>query len=111
MKNKGKKPNNIVYSTNPNFSFQYEEEENYNTLPVEKQKLRVSIDRRNGGKSVTLITGFVGSNEDLIELGKILKNKCGVGGSAKDNEIILQGEIKEKVSKLLSDMGYSNKVV
>lgn len=112
MKNKSKQAINIVYSTNPNFKFENAEEENAVTLPKEKQKLRVSIDRRNrGGKSVTLITGFVGTNDDLVELGKILKNKCGVGGSAKDHEIILQGEIKEKVSKLLTEMGYPNKVI
>lgn len=112
MKNKSKQAINIVYSTNPNFKYENAEEENAVTLPKEKQKLRVCIDRRNrGGKSVTLITGFVGTNDDLVELGKILKNKCGVGGSAKDNEIILQGEIKDKVSKLLSEMGYANKVI
>ena len=112
MKNKNKQATNVVYSTNPNFQFQYESSENVSTLPKEKQKLKVSIDRRNrGGKSVTLISGFVGTQDDLTELGKILKNKCGVGGSAKDNEIILQGEIKEKVSKLLTEMGYSNKMI
>jgi translation initiation factor 1 len=112
MKNKNKQATNVVYSTNPNFQFQYESSENVSTLPKEKQKLKVSIDRRNrGGKSVTLVSGFVGTQDDLTELGKILKNKCGVGGSAKDNEIILQGEIKEKVSKLLTEMGYSNKMI
>lgn len=112
MKNKNKQPSNVVYSTNPNFQYQYESTESSVTLPKEKQKLKVSIDRRNrGGKSVTLITGFVGSQDDLSALGKDLKNKCGVGGSAKDNEIILQGEIKEKVSKLLTEMGYPNKMI
>ncbi len=112
MKNKNKQASNVVYSTNPNFKYEYVPDENTSTLPKEKQRLKVSIDRRNrGGKSVTLISGFIGTNDDLTELGKILKNKCGVGGSAKDNEIILQGEIKEKVSKLLTEMGYTNKMI
>jgi translation initiation factor 1 len=98
---------NIVYSTNPNFSYEAEEEAAVNTLPKEKQLLRISLDKRNRkGKAVTLITGFVGSIEDLEELGKFLKVKCGVGGSAKDGEIIVQGDFRNKIVELLQKEGY-----
>ncbi len=98
--------NNIVYSTNPNFEFEDENEE-IKTLPKEKQQLKVTIDRKQRkGKSVTLITGFVGKKEDLDEIAKELKSKCGVGGSAKNNEIIIQGEFKEKITNLLIQSGY-----
>lgn len=98
--------NNIVYSTNPNFEFE-DENEDIETLPKEKQQLKVTIDRKQRkGKSVTLITGFVGEKEDLDEIAKELKSKCGVGGSAKNNEIIIQGEFKEKITNLLIQSGY-----
>ncbi|MBW6481604.1 MAG: translation initiation factor [Vicingaceae bacterium] len=98
--------NNIVYSTNPNFEFEDENEE-IETLPKEKQQLKVTIDRKQRkGKSVTLITGFVGEKEDLDKIAKELKSKCGVGGSAKNNEIIIQGEFKEKIVNLLIKNGY-----
>lgn len=98
--------NNIVYSTNPNFEFE-DENEDVETLPKEKQQLKVTIDRKQRkGKSVTLITGFVGKKEDLDEIAKELKSKCGVGGSAKNNEIIIQGEFKEKITNLLIQSGY-----
>ncbi|PIQ16884.1 MAG: translation initiation factor [Flavobacteriales bacterium CG18_big_fil_WC_8_21_14_2_50_32_9] len=98
--------NNIVYSTNPNFEFE-EENEDVETLSKEKQQLKVTIDRKQRkGKSVTLITGFVGKKEDLEEIAKELKSKCGVGGSAKNNEIIIQGEFKEKIVSLLIQSGY-----
>ena len=81
---------NIVYSTNPNFQYETEEEEVQATLPPGQQRLRVQLDRKNrGGKVVTLITGFTGTEEDLKDLGKLLKTKCGVGGSAKGGEIIV----------------------
>jgi len=98
--------NNIVYSTNPNFEFE-EENEDVETLSKEKQQLKVTIDRKQRkGKSVTLITGFVGKKEDLEEIAKELKSKCGVGGSAKNNEIIIQGKFKEKIVSLLIQSGY-----
>jgi translation initiation factor 1 len=98
---------NIVYSTNPNF--QYEEQENieHETLPNQQQKLYVSIDKKQrAGKEVTLIEGFVGADEDLKDLGKMLKSKCGVGGTAKDGEILIQGNFRDKVIELLKKDGY-----
>src|SRR5690554_3908270 len=81
---------NVVYSTNPDFDYTVEQEEEPNTLPPQQQKLRVQIDRKNrGGKVVTLITDFVGTKDDLKGLEKMLKSKCGVGGSSKDGEIII----------------------
>ena len=98
---------NVVYSTNPNFKYDTDENESEETLPREKQQLRVLFDKRNrGGKVVTLVTGFVGTEDDLKELGKILKTKCGVGGSAKDSEIIIQGDFRQKVLEILTKEGY-----
>lgn len=101
---------NIVYSTNPDFNYEYEQEEEQETLPPSEQLLYVSIDRKQrGGKEVTLIEGFVGTEDDLKELGKLLKTKCGVGGTAKDNEIIVQGNFRDKIMDLLQQMGYKTK--
>lgn len=98
---------NVVYSTNPDFKYDTDKEEEQDTLLKEKQQLRIQLDKRNRkGKAVTLITGFVGTNEDLEELGKFLKVKCGVGGSAKDHEIIVQGDLRTKVLELLQKEGY-----
>lgn len=99
---------NVVYSTNPDFSYEIEDDEEQNTLDKNKQNLRVSIDKKNrGGKVVTLITGFQGTEDSLKELGKLLKSKCGVGGSAKDGEIIIQGDFKTKIIELLVKEGYT----
>ncbi len=99
---------NVVYSTNPDFAYETEEAEEAVTLPREQQRLRVMTDRKNrGGKVVTLVTGFVGSEDDLKELGRLLKGKCGVGGSAKDGEILVQGDFKQKVLELLRKEGYT----
>ncbi len=98
----------FVYSTDPNFSFE-EEHSNTETLPPEQQKLRVRLDTKHrAGKAVTLIEGFVGKEEDLQALGKKLKSFCGTGGSAKDGEIIVQGDQREKVMQWLLKSGYKN---
>lgn len=99
---------NIVYSTNPDFTYETTQEEEVETLPPAQQRLRVQLDRKNrGGKVVTLVTGFVGNENDLKDLGKLLKSKCGVGGGAKEGEIIVQGDFKQKVFDLLKKEGYS----
>lgn len=99
---------NVVYSTNPDFGYEMDNDEEQVTLDKNKQSLRVSIDKKNrGGKVVTLITGFIGTENDLKELGKLLKSKCGVGGSAKDGEIMVQGDFKTKIIELLIKEGYS----
>lgn len=106
MKHKSDK-NGTVYSTNPNYGFDYGEEEVV-TLEPAKQNLRIMLDKKQrAGKKVTLITGFQGSEFDLAVLGKELKSACGVGGSVKDGEILLQGDFREKVLALLLQKGYS----
>lgn len=98
----------FVYSTNPNFSFE-EEQSNTVTLPPEQQKLKIRLDAKHrAGKAVTLVDGFVGKEDDLEELGKKLKSFCGTGGSAKDGEIIVQGDQREKVMQWLRKNGYLN---
>jgi translation initiation factor 1 len=109
---KKKKRIDVVYSTNQSYDYSYEEDEELETLPPNEQTLRVLIDRKQRkGKAVTLIEGFVGKTDDLKELGKKLKSKCGVGGSAKDGEIIIQGEVRDKVMDLLKADGYNVKRV
>lgn len=101
----------VVYSTNPDFAYSEEPAgEEVETLEPSRQRLIVSIDRRNrGGKQVTLVSGFVGTQDDLSALGKTLKVKCGVGGSAKDGEITIQGDFRDRVTALLKEMGYNAK--
>ena len=100
----------VVFSTNPDFNYTTTEEESIETLPPAKQNLRVWLDRNHrGGKTVTLVKGFVGSEDDLKELAKELKNRCGVGGSAKDGEIIIQGAHRERVLEILLSKGYRAK--
>ena len=106
MKHKSDK-NGIVYSTNPDYAFDYDDEEAV-TLEPAKQNLRVMLDKKQrAGKKVTLITGFQGSDYDLAVLGKELKSACGVGGSVKDGEILLQGDFREKILNLLQEKGYT----
>ena len=96
-----------MYSTNPDFQFESEETQSEKTLANNFQKLYVSIDRKQrAGKEVTLIEGFVGSEDDLKELGKMLKSKCGVGGSVKDGEVLIQGNFRDKIIELLKKEGY-----
>lgn len=99
---------NVVYSTNPDFKYDSDDDQEQVSIDKTKQNLRVSLDKKNrGGKVVTLITGFVGTDDEMKELGKMLKSKCGVGGSAKDGEIIVQGDFKQKVTELLIKEGYT----
>ena len=99
---------NVVYSTNPDFKYESIEEEEAETLPKNQQKLRIFMEKKGrGGKTVTLIKGFIGTEEDLKVLGKLLKTKCGVGGSVKDNEIIIQGDFKQRITDLLKAEGYT----
>lgn len=110
MENDWKKRLGVVYSTDPNFKYEQEAEPEVETLEPSKQNLIVAIDRRaRAGKQVTLVKGFVGSESDLATLGKTLKEKCGVGGTAKDGEITLQGDLRDKVVALLQSMGYRAK--
>ncbi|MDD3255075.1 MAG: translation initiation factor [Parabacteroides sp.] len=98
----------VMYSTNPDFKYDTDETEEVDTLQKDKQLLRILLDKKNrGGKAVTLITGFRGTNDDLVALGKFLKVKCGVGGSAKDGEIIVQGDLRPKVLEILQKEGYT----
>ena len=99
---------NVVYSTNTDFQYESNEEEEQETLPKNQQQLRVSMEKKGrGGKTVTLIRGFIGTEDDLKDLGKLLKTKCGVGGSVKDGEIIIQGDFKQRIIDLLKAEGYT----
>lgn len=110
MGKKKKKRVDIVYSTNPDYDYENDEGQEEETLPNDDQLLYVSIDRKKRkGKDVTLIEGFVGSDEDLKDLGKMLKSSCGVGGTVKDGEILIQGSFRDKVIELLEKEGYKTK--
>ena len=99
-----------VYSTNPDFQYENDTEDEQETIPHQQQNLKVSLDRKKRkGKSVTLITGFVGANDDLKDLGKLLKTKCGVGGTVKDGEIMVQGDFCNKIIEILKKENYKVK--
>lgn len=109
---KSKNREGVVYSTDPDFEYQENVPEEPETLAPNQQNLRIQLDKKaRAGKQVTLITGFVGKDEDLTDLAKSLKTLCGVGGSAKDGEIILQGDFRQKVGTYLQNEGYKTKVI
>jgi translation initiation factor 1 len=111
-KNDRKNRKGVVYSTNPDFSYDYEQSNEPEMLPPNQQNLKVLLDKKSrAGKQVTLVTGFVGKTGDIEELGKILKSKCGAGGSTKDREIIIQGDFRDKVLAYLIEKGYKAKKI
>jgi len=109
MSKKDKNRVNIVYSTNPNFNYESENNEQNETLPPAQQNLKVYLDRLGGGKLLSRVSGFVGTENDLNDLAKLLKQKCGVGGNSKDGEILIQGDNRDKIITLLTKEGYKVK--
>lgn len=110
MGGKKNKPTGIVYSTNPDFVYKSNEPEEAETLPNNKQDLRVMLDKKlKGGKKATLVTGFIGTETDLADLAKKLKNLCAAGGSSANGEILVQGDFKQKIMDYLVKNGYRAK--
>jgi len=111
MSKKKQKYTGVVYSTNTSYEYDSDEEYEVETPEAKYQNLKIYLDKKQRkGKKVTLITGFIGNEEDLKDLGKTLKSKCGVGGSIKDGEILIQGEFREKVKNILEGLGYKCKL-
>lgn len=110
MSNKNKRLTGVVFSTDTNFDYNFEETEDAETLPNNQQDLRIHLDKKNrAGKAVTVVKGFVGKNQDLESLGSVLKKLCGVGGSVKEGEILIQGEFRDKILAHLLKLGYKAK--
>jgi len=109
MSKKEKNRVNVVYSTNPSFNYESENQDSQDTLPPQQQNLKLFLDRIGGGKIVTRISGFLGKEEDLNELAKSLKQKCGVGGNSKDGNILIQGDNRDKLLDLLTKANYKAK--
>lgn len=108
--NDWKKREGVVYSTSDQFEYQEEGDSSSESLPPSQQNLKILLDKKSrAGKQVTLVAGFLGSDEDLKELGKLLKNKCGVGGTSKDGEILIQGDVRDKVVQILQEAGFKAK--
>ena len=111
-KNQWKNREGVVYSTSDDFNYSNLGSALQNAIPSNQQNLKVQLDKKSRkGKQVTLVTGFVGNDDDLKDLGKLLKSKCGVGGSAKDGEIIIQGDQAQKIIDILAKEGYRAKRV
>jgi translation initiation factor 1 len=107
---KNKNTGGIVYSTNPDFNYTHENQAEADTLPPQQQELRIFLEKKHrGGKTACVIKGFVGKQNDMEELGRLLKTKCGTGGSAKDGEIIIQGDWRDKILQILLEKGYKAK--
>lgn len=112
MANKDKKKDGVVYSTDPDYTYSYKDASESLTAAPSAQQLKVSLDKKSrAGKQVTLISGFIGAAKDLEDLAKKIKTKCGVGGGAKDSEILIQGDFREQVLKILLAEGYKAKKI
>lgn len=109
MSKKNNSKNSMVYSTNPNFQFESENEDTIETLSANQQNLKVYLDRLGGNKMVSRVSGFIGKEEDLVDLSKLLKQKCGVGGTVKDGEILIQGDNRDKILEILTKANYKVK--
>lgn len=100
----------VVYSTNPNYQYEFEKKKEQESLPPQQQELRIFLEKKHrGGKTATVIKGFVGKESDMEELGKFIKTRCGVGGTVKDGEILIQGDFRDKILDLLLSKGYKAK--